>query len=66
MKTSEQIFDQYNKELKQKLIPEKTLPIYGSSFENPNDEDYIPYKSFKELQELALDKVVKECLKSKK
>ena len=38
-KQCQQIIDEYNKELKKKLIPSKDEPIYGSLI-NPNDEDF--------------------------
>ena len=45
---SKKIFDNLNRELMQKLIPDKTTPIFGNSFTNPNDE--IFNKSFEEIR----------------
>ena len=62
METTEQIFKENNKKLKRNLIPKKSLPIYGTSEIDINDEIFS--KSFKQIQDEALNKCVNECLTS--
>ena len=45
---SKKIFDNLNRELMNKLIPDKSSPIFSNSFTNPNDE--IFNKSFEEIK----------------
>ena len=45
---SKKIFENLNRELMNKLIPDKSTPIFGNSFTNPNDE--IFNKSFEEIK----------------
>ena len=53
MGASKKLFEQYNNELLKNLIPDKSTPIFGNSFTNPNDE--IFNKSFEEIrQEMIL------------
>ncbi len=48
MKNTQKIIDQNNLELMKKLIPDKSKPIFGNSFTNPNDEIFD--KSFEEIK----------------
>jgi len=46
---SKKIFENLNRELMNKLIPDKSTPIFGNSFVNPNDEIFD--KSFEEIRQ---------------
>lgn len=45
---SKKIFKNLNRELMKNLIPDKSTPIFGNSFTNPNDK--IFNKSFDEIK----------------
>lgn len=47
MENTAEIFKQYNLELKQNLIPNESKPIYCTSFEDVNDENYYPNQKLK-------------------
>ena len=48
MGASKKIIDENNRELIKNLIPDKSTPIFGNSFTNPNDEIFD--KSFEEIK----------------
>jgi len=50
-------FDNYNRELLKKLIPDKETPIYGVSFTDPNDP--IFNKSFEEIKNEVIQEILK-------
>lgn len=37
--SSQRVFDDFNKKLKENLIPLKSTPIFSTRFEDPNDEE---------------------------
>lgn len=53
---SNKIFDNLNRELMINLIPDKSTPIFGNSFTNPNDE--IFNKSFEEIKKDVILEII--------
>jgi len=55
---SKKIFDNLNRELMKNLIPDKSTPIFGNSFTNPNDE--IFNKSFEQIKKDVILEIIKK------
>jgi len=55
---SKKIFDNLNRELMKNLIPDKSNPIFGNSFTNPNDE--IFNKSFEQIKKDVILEIIKK------
>ena len=56
MKNTQKIIDQNNRELMQKVIPDKSLPIFGNPLTNCNDP--IFNKSFEEIRKEAIIEIL--------
>ena len=54
---SKKIFDNLNRELMNKLIPDKNTPIFGNSFTNCNDPIFD--KSFEEIRKEVISEIIK-------
>lgn len=58
MKSSKKIFDNYNQELMNKLIPDKSIPIFCNSLTNCNDP--IFNKSFEEIKKDVILEIIQQ------
>jgi len=58
MEGSKKIFENLNRELINKLIPDKSTPIFGNSYNEPNDP--IFNKSFKQIAHEKLNEILDE------